>query len=412
VLILDKFRFAHLADCHIGGWREPKLHDASAKAFTKAVDISLEKNIDFMIIAGDLFNNAIPSIDNLKSAISELKRLYDNNIPVYVVAGSHDFSSSGKTIIDVLEKAGLLINLTKAEINDNKLKLKFTIDPKTNTKLTGMIGKRGMLEKKYYEQLDYSIESEQGFKIFVFHTALSEFLPKEMKDMESMEVASLPRNFNYYAGGHVHYIYETEKDGMHIVYPGPSFPNNFAELEKLNNGSFYIVDVDKTENKPKINTEMIPLRLYNYVNITIDCNNKNPIEINEELKTKINGIEFFNSIVTIRLFGIMKSGKLTEINTEEIVKELYDKGAYVVLKSTTKLQLQDKVKVKDIVLNKSTIEDELINSNIQSEPKKKLFKDLVKVLSDEQQDGERKYNFEDRLTEEIKNIVEQNDAKV
>ena len=403
-----KCKFAHIADCHIGGWREPKLHDAGAKAFSKSVDICLERKVDFVIIAGDLFNNAIPSIDNLKSAITELKRLYDNNIPVYAVGGSHDFSSSGKTIIDVLEKAGLLINLTKADVIENKLKLKFTIDPKTQVKLTGMIGKRGTLEKKYYEQLDYDIENEQGFKIFVFHTALTEFLPREMKEMEAMNVASLPRNFNYYAGGHVHYIYETNKDGMHIVYPGPIFPNNFAELEKLHNGSFYIIDVDDKN----LETEMIPIVLYNYTSITIDCNNKNPVEINEELKKLIENKEFFNSIVTLRLHGVMSSGKFSEINTEEIIRSLYDKGAYVVLKSSSKLKLKENIQVKDINIDKASIEDELINANIHEQSSKILVKDIMRVLSNEKLDGEKKYDYEDRIIEDIKSIVMQNETKV
>jgi len=67
----------------------------------------LKKKVDFILIAGDLFNTSLPGIDKLKLAVQKLKQLKDNNIPVYIIAGSHDFSPSGKTMLDVLENAGL-----------------------------------------------------------------------------------------------------------------------------------------------------------------------------------------------------------------------------------------------------------------------------------------------------------------
>ena len=84
-------KFAHLADCHIGGWRDPKLRNIAAKAFEKAIDSCIEKNVDFILIAGDLFNTSLPSVDGLKLAVKKLKELKDKNIPVYLIAGSHDF---------------------------------------------------------------------------------------------------------------------------------------------------------------------------------------------------------------------------------------------------------------------------------------------------------------------------------
>ena len=164
-----------MADCHIGSWRDPRLRDASTKAFLKTVEICIEKQVDFVLIAGDLFNTALPGIDALKLVVTELKKLKDNNIPVYTIPGSHDFSPSGKTIIDVLENAGLLINVMKGKIIDEKLKLDFTAD-KTGAKITGIFGKKGMLEKSHYKSLlKKELEQEKGFKIFMFHTALSEF---------------------------------------------------------------------------------------------------------------------------------------------------------------------------------------------------------------------------------------------
>ena len=78
-------RFAHIADCHIGGWIEDKLKELTIIAFKKAVEICINENVDFVLIAGDLFNTAIPQIELIKQATEGLKRLKDKDIMVYLL---------------------------------------------------------------------------------------------------------------------------------------------------------------------------------------------------------------------------------------------------------------------------------------------------------------------------------------
>ncbi|PIN81909.1 double-stranded DNA repair protein Mre11, partial [Candidatus Woesearchaeota archaeon CG10_big_fil_rev_8_21_14_0_10_30_7] len=143
-------KFTHLADCHLGGWREPKLKELNNKSFCYVIDHSIRENVDFVLIAGDLFNTALPDMESLQVCIKELKKLKDRHIPVYFIAGSHDFSPSGKTMLSIIESAGLGINAAKGDVIDNKLRLKFVVDLKTGVKITGIIGKRGGLDVKYY----------------------------------------------------------------------------------------------------------------------------------------------------------------------------------------------------------------------------------------------------------------------
>src|SRR3989338_1319341 len=134
-------KFAHLADCHIGAWRDPKLRAVSNKAFEIAIDKCIEEKVDFVLISGDLFNTSLPSIDSLRIAAAKFRELKDNDIPVYAIAGSHDFSPSGKTLIDVLESAGLLVNVVKGRIvesvteNNNDDNNKTTGTTASNSKL-------------------------------------------------------------------------------------------------------------------------------------------------------------------------------------------------------------------------------------------------------------------------------------
>lgn len=89
-------KFAHLADCHLGSWRQQELQDLNFKSFQKAVDMSIQSKVDFILMAGDLFDSAYPPIEILKETFSEFKKIKDAGIPVYLIAGSHDFSASGK----------------------------------------------------------------------------------------------------------------------------------------------------------------------------------------------------------------------------------------------------------------------------------------------------------------------------
>ena len=45
-------KFAHFSDIHIGGWREEELRRINVDAFSKSIDICIQENVAFVIIAG------------------------------------------------------------------------------------------------------------------------------------------------------------------------------------------------------------------------------------------------------------------------------------------------------------------------------------------------------------------------
>ncbi|MAG08117.1 hypothetical protein CMO89_01485, partial [Candidatus Woesearchaeota archaeon] len=390
---------------HIGSWREPKLREISTKAFIKAVDLCIDKRVDFILIAGDLFNTSLPSVDMLKETVVKLKELKDNNIPVYVIAGSHDYSPSGKTMLDVLESAGLLANVGKGEVVDDKIKLNFTVDKKTGAKITGMLGKRAGLEKTYYENLlRENLEKEDGYKIFLFHSAITEFKPGEMDKIDSRPLSFLPKNFNYYAGGHPHFVFNKEEEGYGMIaYPGPLFPNNFKELEQLSNGGFFIVSDGKVEWEP--------IQVYNTHHIRIDCKSKTPEQIEKEIMQKVDKKEFINTIITLRLEGVLDSGKPSDIDFKEIFKRLYDKSAYFVMKNTNALTTKEFEEVK---VEASSIED--VEGSVMREhlgkvkaelPGKEelVTTELMSMLNKEKGDGEKVADFEGRVNDDAKQVL-------
>ncbi|HIH42551.1 TPA: exonuclease SbcCD subunit D [Candidatus Woesearchaeota archaeon] len=444
-------KFAHLADCHIGAWRDPKLRAVSNKAFEIAIDKCIEEKVDFVLISGDLFNTSLPSIDSLRIAAAKFRELKDNDIPVYAIAGSHDFSPSGKTLIDVLESAGLLVNVVKGRIvesvtennnddnnkttgttaSNSKLLLNFTVDKKTGAKITGLLGKRGMLDRAYYEALDVSnLENEDGFKIFMFHTALTELKPKDLEKMDSSPISFLPKGFEYYAGGHVHIVANVnlqDSGYKNVVYPGPLFPNNFTEIEKLKHGGFYIYD-----NGLLIFKEV---KLHEAVCIELNCEHKTPQQVEQMLRERIDELNkdselnktpgLNNAIVTIRLSGKLESGKVSEINFNEVFNLFYSYGPYFVMKNTNALETTQLTEITIDASKPEEIEENLINEHLgkikvsafessgdetamdeRNNKERRITHELLVSLGNERGEGEKVADFESRVREEVMRVLD------
>jgi len=396
-----------MSDVHIGGWRDPKLSELGLEAFGRAIDICIEKKVDFVLISGDLFDTSLPSVDRLKTTVIHLRKVKNAKIPVYIIAGSHDFSPSGKTMLDVLEEAQLVINVVKGEIIDNKLKLRFTIDEKTGVKITGMLGKKGCLEKKYYENLlKHHLEEEDGYKIFMFHSALEEFKPKGLENMEANPLSLLPKNFNYYAGGHVHYIFDKQEPGYGLItYPGALFPNNFAELEKYGRGGFYIVEND--------NLDWIPVQIYSHAKIEVLSNHNSPREIENNILSEIDKLELKNSIVTIRVHGTLENGKVFDIDFNKLFEAVTNKGAYFVMKNTSALKTKEFEEIKVNTIDSKDVEIKLIKEhigqikvkNLDLEQESQLTSDMMNLLNTMKQEGEKVVDFEKRVVDGFKGLL-------
>jgi DNA repair protein SbcD/Mre11 len=401
-------KFIHLADCHVDGFKEQRLSDLGFEGFRYTIDFALNNVVDFVLIAGDLFNTALPRIDALKETTKELKRLKDAKIPAYCIPGSHDFSPHGKSMLDVLENAGLLTNVMKGHIIDNKLHLTYTVDSKTGTKITGVMGKKGMLDKEIYEHLVVP-PKDGSFHIFMFHTAISELRPKKLENMEAYPVSFLPSGFDYYAGGHVH-IRDRYSGAEHrnVVYPGPTFPNSFSELEELKYGSFVYYD-DSNKEKPY---EYISIPSKNIIPIHVDCENKIPNQVVDETIALLDSEELVSSIVLLRFKGTLSEGKPADINFNEIMKFCYDEGAFIVLKNTYKLQGILFEEIGTTIPNSDNIEEETITQHIGqfSLPKDKNEKEIITKLLDtlgfEPLDGEKKVGFTSRVIDQAKEILE------
>src|SRR5579875_3771528 len=98
-----KGKFAHIADCHIGAWHDPHLRSINDKSFETAIDACIENKV--------VFDVGMPEMTSVRSAVRKLRQLADNDISAYVVYGSHDYSPTTVSVVDVITSAGLFVNV-------------------------------------------------------------------------------------------------------------------------------------------------------------------------------------------------------------------------------------------------------------------------------------------------------------
>ena len=390
-------KFAHMADVHLGAWSgHTDLKDYPQMAFEKAIGICISERVDFVLICGDFFDTSLPSVDVLKFAAEKLKELKENGISVYVIAGSHDFSPTGKTMLSVLESAGLLKIVSKADLIDDKIKLKFTIDEKTGTAITGMIGRRLGLEKSYYENL--ICELPDGFKIFMLHSAIAEYKPQHLKDMSSLPLSLIPKGFDYYAAGHVHEKFIDEKN--RIFYPGPLFPMSFNEFS--GETGFFVVD-----SKNGVHYKQIKIR--DATTLVLSADGKTPKQVEAEAIGKMEKNEIREKIVLLRFEGIL-DGNTSDIDYRKIEETAKSLGAGVLKRSTSGLRSREFEEIKVEKMGAAEIEESLISEHLGkikvSGNEYSAILSLMNVLNDQKQEGETKDTFEDRLKKNAIKIID------
>ncbi len=251
---MKPFRFVHASDLHLGYAQyglEVRRQDFD-NAFRELVDITIELEPDFMIIAGDLFHQARPTNVTLENTIRSFKRLKDAGIPVLTVDGSHDSAPNTitSTILYPLDSAGLIIHLPRHQgacWRKPECCYVYGIPNYHNRHKT-----QQELPKFMSENIP---TPEAGIaNIFVLHGAVD--LPAIKPPYIEAEISpeQLPTGFSYYAAGHVHERFLGKfKDG-YLAYSGCTETVGYDEAKIIK--GFYHVKVDE---KGQIRPEVIEL---------------------------------------------------------------------------------------------------------------------------------------------------------
>jgi DNA repair exonuclease SbcCD nuclease subunit len=317
-----------MADVHLGAHREPNLQRLELSTFDSAMEKCVELGVDFVLICGDLFHVGIPDLGLVNSALRSMMRAQSSGIPIYTIYGSHDYTPNGTSIIDILNTAGALNNVFKPTFEGEALRLGFTVDEQTGAKLAGISARKIGLESRYFEVLDRAaLEAEEGFKVFAFHSGLTEFKPGHLSAMETINGDLLPKRFDYYAGGHIHERGEFRLPGMdNIVFPGPLFTGYGRDLEDTAKGEkrgFFLVDFDEHVNAKTF----VPIDSLDGVFREYDLTGRNAPEAKELVSGDLEGVDVSGKLVVIKAFGELAGGKTSEVGLADVRSGLAARGA-------------------------------------------------------------------------------------
>lgn len=208
--------FLHLADAHLGYQQyqsQERLKDFS-RAFRQPIEDAIDKQVDFVLIAGDLFHKAAINPITLLQAKQPLDQLREANIPAIAINGNHDGTRYGHQFswLDYLETDGCLTVL------------KPTFSKGGHIELTPSNGRRGGyidLKEVRVIGLNYlgastpailtelpavleTLPQPKQFTVLMAHFGLEGEVPNLNGAISHQTIAPLKKHINYLALGHVH----------------------------------------------------------------------------------------------------------------------------------------------------------------------------------------------------------------
>lgn len=235
--MVDQITFIHAADLHLGApfkglqsissaWAD-RLSRAIPAAFNAFIDAAIQPDIDFVVIAGDIFDAASPSYADFSLFVQGMQRLNQAGKPVYFCTGNHDPYVSWNHDFSVLPE-----NVTMLGVDAPAFEV-FERDGEP----CALIGGRGYRTQSWPEGDDISqgISREAAqvatgvcapFAIGVLHTGL---------DIDPVRSPVAPaslygRGIDYWACGHIHH-FEAYPDAQHpeICFSGCPQGRSVAE---------------------------------------------------------------------------------------------------------------------------------------------------------------------------------------
>lgn len=373
---------------HLGALRDRYLLRAEDEALKALLSEAEREAPDLILLAGDIFDSNLPSLSRVGKAAEFLRALKDMRVPVYAIYGSHDFSPTRSTMVEVLSKAGLL-NV-----------IEYRVDGPSGLHLAGLHGRVGALERYEFPGFD----TPKGPSVFAFHTAIAEAVIGKvtMKEEQMIPASTLPKGFTYYAGGHVHLRIEWEYEGRPLNYPGPFFLgyglDDFEGYLKGEDRGFYKVEIDG-----KVRFEYVRVRPLTGVFREIDAEGLGPEEVMGEMGTFIKPLKK-GEVALIKLVGTLKRGRRADIITklERLKEELRRQEIYLYFNDRN---LSDPY--MEEVPKERVVEDYVkeLASLYPGKAKPEFIRNLIDVLGMEKMVGEKEEVYKNRILSEVKRLI-------
>ncbi len=262
-IVKSAVTFIHAADLHLdslfkGLRRVPanifkEIQESTFTALDHLIDQAIEHQVDFVLLAGDLYDHESQSLKAQIRLRRAFERLANENIDVFLSYGNHDFMKGDSFKVEYPENVHVFLD-------ESVTWIPFYKDGDAMAAIYGFsYENRGVYENK-------SPEYELTDKEFPFHIAMlhgsvatntehDSYAPFQIKDL-------LNKGMDYWALGHIHKRQQLYTNPP-IVYPG-----NIQGRHRKETGEkgCYLV----TLNKHQATQTFLPLQAIRYEEVEVD----------------------------------------------------------------------------------------------------------------------------------------------
>lgn len=263
-------KLMHLSDLHLGKLvLEQSMIDDQKYILNQIIDIVKKEKVDIVLIAGDVYDKSIPTIEAVNLFSNFLTKLYKLKVLVFVISGNHDSKDRLSFGNELFVDNGIYIegifngNLRCETINDKYGKLNIYMLPFI----------KPVEIKRFYP--DEIIDTyEDAIKCILKHSSINkserniimvhQFVTSLWEDVirsdsESISLGGIDnidvtlfKDFDYVAMGHIH---GPQKVGRETVrYSGSPLKYSFSEVNQKKS-----VCIIEFNSKGDINIFKIPL---------------------------------------------------------------------------------------------------------------------------------------------------------
>lgn len=241
-------KFIHIADVHLGAvpdkdkdWSKERAEEIT-DAFDRLLETAEERQVDLLLIAGDLFH-APPSLQDLKNLDYKLSRL--TNTRTVIIAGNHDYIEKGAPADGFTFASNTVLmpgdTFSNAYLDD------------IHTCVTGFsFGKVEYTENVY---ADIVPQMEGAINILLAHGGDEKHIPINFRQMAEA-------GFDYCALGHIH-------KPRHIVKNKMAYPGSLEPLDRTETGRHGFIYGQIKDGETRIRWEPFNCRSYINLGLTV-----------------------------------------------------------------------------------------------------------------------------------------------
>jgi len=210
------FKFIHTADIHLDsplhrleayeGAPVAEIRQASRRAFENLIDLAVAESVNFVLIAGDLFDGDWKDYHTGLYFITQIHRLKTAGIAVFIVSGNHDAAGRMTRSLPYPENVHVFSSKTPETRTLDELKVAVHGQSFATPAVMDNLA------------LGYPEPLSGYFNIGLLHTSLTgregheTYAPCTLEDLQT-------RGYDYWALGHVHQ-YEIAALDPPVVFPG------------------------------------------------------------------------------------------------------------------------------------------------------------------------------------------------